>query len=121
MAFDRRQMARTMTELEDAHYPVEEFNQDNTRMCAASQWLFELASLGRLRHGGDKVLASPLASAADYQRPPLGWRFAKADKYDPDCKIDGAISTAMAAWIAQGSGRAKTFAQTGGIRTISLG
>jgi len=121
MAFDRRQMGRTMAELEDERYPVEEFNQDNQRMCQASQWLFELAVAGRLRHGGDPVLAKHVASAAAYPRPPLGWRFAKADLNDPDCKIDAAISTAMAAWIAQGSGKAASFAETHGIWTIKTG
>ena len=103
IAFDRRQMGRSMQQLSDERFPVEEFNQSNENMCAASQFLFELAQAGRLRHGGDPNLAAHIASAAAYERPPLGWRFAKADRNDPTCKIDAAISTAMACWIAQAS------------------
>ncbi len=122
MAFDRRQMARTMAELEDERYPVEEFNQDNAHMCPASEHLFELATTGRLRHGGDRRLAEHVANAAQYHRPPIGWRFSKADPGDPDCKIDGAISTAMAAWIAQAElGAAPSFAETGGVWSIPVG
>jgi phage terminase large subunit-like protein len=117
IAFDRRQMARTMAELEDEGYPVEEFTQDNQRMCAASQFLFELAKTGRLRHGGDPVLAAHIASAAPYERPPLGWRFAKANKDEPNCKIDGAVATAMAVWIAQVK-KPPSFASTQGIWVI---
>lgn len=101
IGFDRRQMARTMAELEDDGYPVEEFPQTNENMCAASQFLFDLAATGKLRHGGDPVLAEHIRNAAAYERPPAGWRFAKADRNDKSCKIDGAIATAMAAWIAQ--------------------
>ena len=119
MAFDRRQMGRTMSELEDEGLPVEEFTQDNARMCAASQYLFELAKTGRLRHGGDPVLAEHIASAAPYARPPLGWRFAKANRDEPTCKIDGAVAAAMAAWIAQIQ-RPPSFAETGGIYTVNL-
>lgn len=118
MAFDRRQMARTMAELEDEGFPVEEFNQDNARMCPASQFLFDLAKTGRLRHGGDPVLAQHIADAAPYERPPLGWRFAKANADDPDCKIDGAVAVAMACWIAQ-TQTPPSFAETGGIWMVS--
>ena len=121
MAFDRRQMARTMAELDDEGYPVEEFNQDNARMCPASQHLFELAQTGRLRHGGDPVLAAHIASAAAYERPPLGWRFSKADPHDASCKIDAAVAAAVACWVAQAEGTpAPSFAETGGIYTIDL-
>lgn len=101
MGFDRRQMGRTMSELLDEGFPVEEFPQSNENMCAAAGFLFELAATGRLRHGGDPELAAHIACAAAYDRPPLGWRFAKADRDDPDCKIDAAVSTAMAVWMAQ--------------------
>lgn len=103
IAFDRRQMGRSMQQLSDERFPVEEFNQSNENMCAASQFLFELAQANKLRHGGDPNLAEHIANAAAYERPPLGWRFAKSDRNDPTCKIDAAISTAMACWIAQAS------------------
>lgn len=119
MGFDRRQMGRTMQELDDAGFPVEEFNQDNARMCIASQHLFELASTGRLRHGGDPVLAEHIASAAAYERPPLGWRFAKADRNDANCKIDAAASTAIACWIAQSGDGPPSFSDDG-FHSVSL-
>lgn len=118
IGFDRRQMARTMAQLDDEGYPVEEFNQDNPSMCTASQWLFELAQRGKLRHGGDPVLEEHIANAAPYERPPLGWRFSKADRNDKSCKIDAAISTAMACWMAQADNKSLSFAETGGIYTI---
>ncbi len=119
--FDRRQMARTMELLEDEGLPVEEFPQTNDRMCAASQHVYDLAVAGRLRHGGDPELARHAASAAPYQRPPLGWRFAKSNRSDPDCKIDGVIALAMAAWGAQAEESAPpSFAETGGVYTFSF-
>lgn len=119
IGFDRRQMARTMAELEDEGYPVEEVNQGNELMCAASQFLFDLAATGKLRHGGDPVLAAHIASAAAYERPPYGWRFAKADRNDPECKIDAAISTAMAAWMAQAESPKLDFSDHG-FHSVSL-
>ena len=110
MGFDRRQMGRTMAELDDEGFPVEEFNQDNSRMCPASQHLFDLAASGRLRHGGDPTLAAHIGNAAAYPRPPMGWRFAQADRNDTECRIDAAISTAMACWMAQEGGPAKPWA-----------
>ena len=90
-------------------------------MCAASQWLFELAQTGRLRHGGDPILAEHIANSAPYERPPLGWRFAKADRNDPNCKIDAAISTAMACWMAQAAKpKRRPFSETGGFHSVSL-
>lgn len=121
MGFDRRQMGRTMTELDDDGFPVEEFPQTNEGMCAACGWLYELAASGRLRHGGDPVLAEHIANAAQYDRPPMGWRFAKADKDDPDCKIDAAISAAMACWMAQAQKpKRRSFAEAGGFHSIAL-
>ena len=119
IGFDRRQMARTMAELEDEGYPVEEVNQGNELMCSASQFLFDLAATGKLRHGGDPVLAAHIASAAAYERPPNGWRFAKADRNDPECKIDAAISTAMAAWMAQATPPKVDFS-SGGLHSVRL-
>ena len=119
IGFDRRQMARTMAELEDEGYPVEEVNQGNELMCSASQFLFDLAATGKLRHGGDPVLAAHIASAAAYERPPYGWRFAKADRNDPECKIDAAISTAMAAWMAQATPPKVDFS-SGGLHSVRL-
>jgi len=119
MGFDRRQMGRTMAQLDDEGYPVEEFNQDNNSMCAASQFLFELAQTGKLRHGGDPVLAEHVESAAPYDRPPLGWRFAKSDANDPDCKIDAVIAVAMACWMAQAQKpQNASFSETGGVWTL---
>lgn len=120
IGFDRRQMARTMAQLEDERYPVEEVNQGNELMCNASQFLFDLAATGRLRHGGDPTLAQHIASAAAYERPPYGWRFAKADRKDPHCKIDAAVSTAMAAWMAQADSTRSDFTKGGGIHSVSL-
>jgi phage terminase large subunit-like protein len=118
--FDRRQMGRTMELLDDEGYPVEEFPQTNDRMCSASQHLYDLAVAGRLRHGGDLELARHAASAAAYARPPLGWRFAKIDRSDSSCKIDGMIALAMACWGAQAEGAAApSFAETGGVYTYS--
>lgn len=119
IGFDRRQMARTMAELEDEGYPVEEVNQGNELMCSAAQFLFDLAATGKLRHGGDPVLAAHIASAAAYERPPYGWRFAKADRNDPECKIDAAISTAMAAWMAQATPPKVDFS-SGGLHSVRL-
>jgi phage terminase large subunit-like protein len=119
IGFDRRQMARTMTQLEDEGYPVEEVNQSNELMYSACQFLFDLAATGRLRHGGDPVLAAHIASAAAYERQPYGWRFAKADRHDPECKIDAAVSTAMAAWMAQASPQKVDFV-SGGLHSIRL-
>lgn len=121
MGFDRRQMARTMAELDDEGFPVEEFTQSNEAMCQAAQHLYELAQTGRLRHGGDPVLAAHVESAAPYDRAPLGWRFTKADRNDPDCKIDAVIAVAMACWMAQSTVQPmSSFADTDGFHSVPL-
>lgn len=121
MGFDRRQMGRTMSQLQDEGFPVEEFPQSNENMCAAAAWLYELAASGRLRHGGDPVLAEHVANAVQYDRPPIGWRFAKADRNDPDCKIDAVIATAMACWMAQATKpKRRSFVETGGFHSVAL-
>ena len=120
IACDPNRLLLLMQRLERHHgIPVEEFHQYNKLMCPASATLRELVRTGSVRAGRGAQLKEHILNSIELPREPIGWRIGKAGKQE---KIDGAIALAMAAYLAeaeQDSG--PSLAETGGIRTISLG
>ena len=116
LGFDPAKMRRTMTQLDEEGYPVEEFPQNNVRLCPACQTLYELVAQGKVRHGGDPLLREHVLNAVVYERPPYGWRMTKPSAED---HIDAAIAAAMAVHMAEAeASAAPSFASTGGVWTL---
>lgn len=72
-----------------------EIPQNDSRMVPASTELYELVVTNRLEHDGDPTLARHVANVVGKSRGESGWRITKLK--DSSRKIDGAVSSAMAA------------------------
>jgi phage terminase large subunit-like protein len=120
MALDPSRLLLLMQRLERHHgITVEEFGQTNTRMCPASSTLRELVRTGHMRAGKSISLKEHMLNAIEMPREPIGWRLGRESKAE---KIDGAIALAMATYLAEAEVDAgPSFAETGGIRTITAG
>lgn len=73
-----------------------EFPQHANRMVPASELLYELAVTGRILHNGDPALAAHIA-AATAELTQRGWKLAKPKS---GRRIDQAVASAMAVWMA---------------------
>lgn len=94
---DRAYFLRSMRELAAEGLPIEDFAQTNQQMARACQRLYDAVAAGRLRHGGDAVLAEHVLGAA-MRETPFGWRLVKAEE---SRRIDAAIALAMAVDAAE--------------------
>jgi len=94
---DRAYFVRSMRELAAAGLPIEDFAQTNQAMARACQRLYDAVAGGRLRHGGDPVLAEHVLGAG-MKETPFGWRLVKLEE---DRRIDAAIALAMAVDAAE--------------------
>ena len=114
---DPAHLFSVMDELMREGLPVEDFPQHASRMIPASMNLYDLIQLGRIRHGGDKMLTSHVLAAGAKEIPPSGWRITKRS---PREHIDAAIALAMAVHIAESewSLGGPSFASTGGVWTL---
>jgi phage terminase large subunit-like protein len=99
LACDPNRLLLLMQRLERHHgIPVEEFPQNNGRMCPAAASLRELVRTGSIRAGRNAALKAHILNAVELPREPWGWRIGKAAKAE---KIDGAIALAMAVYLTE--------------------
>jgi len=119
IACDPNYFTRSMLKLQhEFGLPIEEFPQENKRMSAACMTLYDILQEGRLLHGGAADLTEHVLNAG-IKPTPHGWRIMKVED---DAKIDGAVALAIAAYIAESESGvfAPSFAETGGVWTLSL-
>lgn len=95
--YDPHFFERSAQELEGDGLAMVEFPQNNTRLCPASQALYELIVSGELAHDGDPALRRHVHNAVALETD-RGWRIAKKKATK---KIDGCIAIAGAAHRAQ--------------------
>jgi phage terminase large subunit-like protein len=99
MAFDPSRLLMLMQRLQDVRgVRVEEFPQENRRMCAASATLRQVIRDKRIRAGHNPVLRDHVLNAVELDRQPWGWRIGKTSDAE---KIDGAVALAMAVYLAE--------------------
>jgi phage terminase large subunit-like protein len=120
IACDQNYFTRSMLKLEhEFRLPIEEFPQDSRRMSQASMTLYDVIQEGRILHGAAADLTDQVLNAG-VKATPYGWRITKVEQ---EQKIDAAVALAIAVYLAEAGAApsAPSFAQTGGIYSISLG
>ncbi len=120
IACDPNYFTRSMLKLQhEFGLPIEEFPQENKRMSSACMTLYDVLQENRLRHGGQADLTDHVLNAG-MRETPYGWRITKVHD---EQKIDAAVALAIAVFVAESEADAfgPSFADTGGVYTLSLG
>ena len=95
--YDPYTMEFIAQELEDEGLNMQEVPQTDQRMCPASETLYQKITIGALAHNGDANYRRQIHGAVQKEKE-RGWRLARPK--NTTRKIDAAIATAMAAYLA---------------------
>lgn len=106
---------------DDYGVEIYEVPQSNKIMCPACSLVVNSVKSRSSMLGGTPKLAEHLGNCRDLIREPYGTRFT-SDKHGQGTeRIDAAIAGAIAKWMTQTMPEELSFAETGGVWTVTLG
>lgn len=99
---------------------IYEIRQKNEIMCPATALLENSVRSGKAALGGLDTLARHMENCLKVEREPYGYRMGSARHGQGSARIDAAVAAGMAMWMTETMPRRTSFAETGGVWSVTL-